>query len=160
MENSAAAFYMEKIGRWQQKATALFQNAVKKRRQIQKSDGRKCRHSQKAENCDGKKCRQIPKVAANNAVIYQKWRQNLPSFHIIRGFRGFSPDQRHFDGDVTNAYLAVDPRSTKKNLSVSAAQFRVLPGIKKSSNLFYNHLIPQTKITQRTGKPTPRLSYK
>ena len=43
---------------------------------------------------------------------------------------------------------------------LSAAQFRVLPGIKKSSNLFYNHLIPQTKITQRTGKPTPRLSYK
>ena len=84
----------------------------------------------------------------------------MPSFHIIRGFRGFSPDQKHFGGDVTNAYLAVDPRSTKENLSVSATQFCVLPGIKKSPTPFYNNSIPQTKITQRTGKPTPQFSYK
>lgn len=48
----------------------------------------------------------------------------------------------------------------KKNPSVSAAQFRVLPGIKKSPTSFYNHFIPQTKINKRTGKPTPQLSYK
>ena len=151
---------MEKIEIWPQKATALFKNAVKTCRQIQKSDGRKCRHSQKAENHDGKKCRQIQKVAANNAVIYQKWRQNLPPFHVIRGFRGFSPDQKHFGGDVTNAYLARDSEFMKKNPSVSATQFCVLPGIKKSPTPFYNHFIPQTKITQRTGKPTPQFSYK
>lgn len=39
---------------------------------FKKSDGRKCRHSQNIENHDGKKCRQIPKVAAKNAVMYQK----------------------------------------------------------------------------------------
>ena len=84
----------------------------------------------------------------------------MPSFHIIRGFRGFSPDQKHFGGDVTNAYLARDSEFMKKNPSVSATQFCVLPGIKKSPTPFYNHFIPQTKINKRTGKPTPQLSYK
>jgi len=50
--------------------TAKSAGILQKCRQIQKSDGRKCRHSQNIENHDGKKCRQIPKVAANNAVIY------------------------------------------------------------------------------------------
>ena len=99
-------------------------------------------------------------VTAKSAVKSKKWRQNLPSFHIIRGFRGFSPDQKHFGGDVTHAYLARDSEFMKKNPSVSATQFCVLPGIKKSPTPSYNNPIPQTKITKRTGKPTPRLSYK
>ena len=52
----------------------------------------------------------------------------LSLIHIfIRGFRGFSPDQKHFGGDVTNAYLARDSEFMKKNPSVSATQFCVLP---------------------------------
>lgn len=77
----------------------------------------------------------------------------MPSFHIIRGFRGFSPDQKHFGGDVTNAYLARDSEFMKKNPSVSAAQFCVLSGIKKSPNPFYNNPIPQTKITRGQASP-------
>ena len=101
---------MEKIGIWRQKATALFPNAVKKRRQIQKSDGRKCRHSQKAENCDGKKCRQIPKVTAKSAVIsrYQgfqelftwpeafwRWRHKCVSGKRLRIYEEKSQRIRH-----------------------------------------------------------------
>ena len=132
---------MEKIGIWRQKVTALFKNAVKTCRQIQKSDGRKCRHSQKAENCDGKKCRQIQKVAAKNAVIYQKWRQNLPSFHIIRGFRGLSPDQRHFDGDVINAYLAADPSFSRKFNDANDTQNCVVYSIKFLTIRIYTDLV-------------------
>ena len=132
---------MEKIGIWRQKATALFKNAVKTCRQIQKSDGRKCRHSQNIGNHDGKKCRQIPKVAANNAVIYQKWRQNLPSFHIIRGFRGFSPDQKHFGGDVTNAYLAADPSFSRKFNDADDTQNCVFYSIKFLTIRIYTDLV-------------------
>ena len=92
-------------------------------------------------------------MTAKSAVKSKKWRQKMPSFHIIRGFRGFSPDQKHFGGDVTNAYLARDSEFMKKNPSVSAAQFRVLPGIKKSSNPFYNNPNPQTKIIRGQASP-------
>ena len=68
------------LRRWRQKATALFKNAVKTCRQIQKSDGGKCRHLQNIGNHDGKKCRHILKVTAKSAVISH-----------YQGFQGLFP---------------------------------------------------------------------
>ena len=73
---------------------------------------------------------------------------------VISGVLGDFPLTRgYLDGDVTNAYLARDSEFMKKNPSVSAAQFRVLPGIKKSSNPFYNNPNPQTKIIRGQASP-------
>ena len=97
----------------------------------------------------GKKCRHILKVTAKSAVISH-----------YQGFQGHFPWPEAFWRWRHKCVSGKRLRVYEENPNASAAQFRVLPGIKKSSNSFYNHPIPQTKITQRTGKPTPQLSYK
>ena len=65
----------------------------------------------------------------------------MPSFYIIRGFRGFSHDQKHFGGDVTNAYLAADPSFLEKFSDASDAQNCVLYSIKFLTIRIYTDLV-------------------
>ena len=97
----------------------------------------------------GKKCRHVSKVTAKSAVISH-----------YQGFQGLLPWPEAFWRWRHKCVSGKRLRIYEENPSVSATQFCVLPGIKKSPTPFYNHFIPQTKINKRTGKPTPRLSYK
>ena len=65
----------------------------------------------------------------------------MPSFYDIRGFRGFSPNQRYLDGDVTNAYLAADPSFLEKFSDASDAQNCVFYSIKFLSIRIYTDLV-------------------
>ena len=57
-------------------------------------------------------------MTPKSGVKTTKWCQKMAPFCYARGFRGFSPNQRHLDGDVTNAYLAVDPLGATMNNSI------------------------------------------
>lgn len=103
-----------------------------------------------AENAVIRKTQEI--MTAKSAVKSQKWRQIMPSYiksdgkicrhFTLSGVSGAFPlTQKHFGGDVTNAYLAADPSFSRKFNDADDTQNCVFYSIKFLTIRIYTDLV-------------------